>query len=222
MVVIEERTTLENGKVRCRVTTASGQSGWSTFSPTFYGEASDADFEEARAAAAAAAAANERTEEGISALRRVEGALADGVSEVWLSSEDTGAYGIDLGTSLSALLEALLPVLDAYPHGMVRVGMTNPPYILDQLETVAKAMRHDGVFAFLHVPVQSGSDRVLSKDLMNREYTRGDFERVVDGLRDLVPGGLTPMTDVICGFPGETEETSTSPTTWSTSTSSGS
>jgi threonylcarbamoyladenosine tRNA methylthiotransferase CDKAL1 len=138
-------------------------------------------------------------------VARVDGALADGVGEVWLSSEDTGAYGIDLGTSLGALLEALLPVLEAHPHGMLRVGMTNPPYVLDQLEVLGRCLNHAQVYAFLHVPVQSGSDAVLAKDRMNREYTVADFRAVVDGLASRVDGGLSLMTDVICGFPGETD-----------------
>ena len=112
----------------------------------------------------------------------------------------------ELGTSLGALLEALLPVLEAYPHGMLRVGMTNPPYVLDQLEVLGRCLNHPQVYAFLHVPVQSGSDAVLAKDRMNREYTVADFRAVVDGLAARVDGGLSLMTDVICGFPGETDD----------------
>ena len=60
-------------------------------------------------------------------------------------------------------------------------------------------LRHPCVFAYLHVPVQSGSDAVLGA--MNREYTRAEFERVADTLLALVPG-LELATDIICGFPG--------------------
>ncbi|KAH8084979.1 tRNA (N(6)-L-threonylcarbamoyladenosine(37)-C(2))-methylthiotransferase [Aureococcus anophagefferens] len=115
-------------------------------------------------------------------VARVDGALADGVGE------------------------ALLPVLEAHPHGMLRVGMTNPPYVLDQLEVLGRCLNHAQVYAFLHVPVQSGSDAVLAKDRMNREYTVADFRAVVDGLAARVDGGLSLMTDVICGFPGETDD----------------
>src|SRR5689334_5574855 len=52
---------------------------------------------------------------------------------------------------------------------MLRVGMTNPPFILDQLEDIAEILNHPNVFSFLHVPVQSGSNSVLHE--MNREYT---------------------------------------------------
>lgn len=84
----------------------------------------------------------------------------------------------------------------------MRVGMTNPPYILEHLEEVAKILNHTRVYAFLHVPVQTGSDSVLGE--MKREYCRKDFEHVVDFLRKRVPG-LTITTDIICGFPTESE-----------------
>lgn len=64
---------------------------------------------------------------------------------------------------------------------MLRVGMTNPPYILEHLEEMAKIFATPRVYAFLHIPVQSGSDSVLGE--MKREYCRNEFERVVDFLR---------------------------------------
>ena len=88
---------------------------------------------------------------------------------------------------------------------MIRLGMTNPPYILEQLREVTEAMEHRNFFAFTHVPVQSGSNFVLSKSRMNREYTVEDFEKVVNGLKEKVPS-LEVMTDIICGFPGETRD----------------
>lgn len=85
---------------------------------------------------------------------------------------------------------------------MLRVGMTNPPYILEHLEEMGKVFASDRIYKFLHVPVQSGSDSVLGE--MKREYCRKEFERVVDTLRASVPG-ITIATDIICGFPTETE-----------------
>ena len=87
---------------------------------------------------------------------------------------------------------------------MLRVGMTNPPYILEHLEAMGEILSHPRVYAFLHVPVQSGSDAVLAD--MRREYCRDDFRRVASVLRDRVKGGVTIATDVICGFPTETPE----------------
>ncbi|DAZ99569.1 TPA: hypothetical protein N0F65_001397, partial [Lagenidium giganteum] len=134
-------------------------------------------------------------------VSRAQQVVSEGVTEIWLSSEDTGAYGIDLKTDLPTLLRSLIDVI---PDGvMMRVGMTNPPFILEHLDAIAEILNHPSVYAFLHVPVQSGSDAVLLG--MNREYTVGEFRRVADVLLEKVPG-LTLATDIICGFPGETEE----------------
>ncbi|XP_049874224.1 threonylcarbamoyladenosine tRNA methylthiotransferase [Pectinophora gossypiella] len=134
-------------------------------------------------------------------VERARQAFKEGVAEIWLTSEDTGTYGRDIGTSLPELLWQLVAVI---PSGCrLRLGMTNPPYILEHLEQVAQIMHHPRVYKFLHVPVQAGSDQVLAD--MKREYTRADFEHVVDFLREKVPG-ITIATDIICGFPTETDE----------------
>ncbi|KAG5343650.1 CDKAL methylthiotransferase, partial [Acromyrmex heyeri] len=133
-------------------------------------------------------------------VERAKQAFEEGVCELWLTSEDTGAYGRDIGTSLPKLLWQLIDVI---PDGcMMRVGMTNPPYILEHLGEMTKILRHSKVYSFLHIPVQSGSDHVLAD--MKREYTCAEFEHVVNFLSERVPG-LTIATDIICGFPTETE-----------------
>lgn len=121
--------------------------------------------------------------------------------EIWLTSEDTGAYGRDIGTSLPELLRGIIAIMPK--HTMLRLGMTNPPYILEHLQAMADIMNHPRVYSFLHVPVQSGSNPVLDK--MNREYTVEDFMQVCDFLKDHVPD-MTLATDIICGFPTELEE----------------
>jgi len=134
---------------------------------------------------------------------RVKTVIAEGVKEIWLSSEDTGAYGRDIGVSLPILLRALVAELPPDRNTMLRIGMTNPPYILEHLEEIANILLHPCVYSFLHVPVQSGSDSVLNA--MKREYTISEFKLVVDTLMQLVPD-MQIATDVICGFPGETNE----------------
>jgi len=127
-------------------------------------------------------------------------AFSEGVIEIWLTSEDTGAYGIDLGTDLPTLLKEIVPVI---PDGcMMRIGMTNPPYILDHLVEIGKILNHPRVYSFMHIPVQAGSDEVLGA--MKREYSNADFCRVVDELRLAVPN-VNIATDIIAGFPTETE-----------------
>lgn len=67
-------------------------------------------------------------------VERARQSFSEGVCEIWLTSEDTGAYGRDLGVTLPDLLRALVEVI---PEGCkLRLGMTNPPYILDDLEVV--------------------------------------------------------------------------------------
>lgn len=81
-------------------------------------------------------------------------------------------------------------------QAMLRIGMTNPPYILEHLDEMVKILNHPRVYSFLHVPVQAGSTKVL--DSMKRLYTIQDFELVCDTLLNGV-SGLTLATDVICG-----------------------
>ncbi|KAJ3323768.1 Threonylcarbamoyladenosine tRNA methylthiotransferase [Blyttiomyces sp. JEL0837] len=137
---------------------------------------------------------------------RVEQVILEGVKEIWLTSEDTGAYGRDIGVSIVDLLWGIIKVLEKYPNSgsMLRIGMTNPPYILEHVNEMVKILSHPQVFSFLHVPVQAGSDKVL--DDMRRLYTVADFRVVVDTLRNGVVGGCTIATDIICGFPTETDE----------------
>jgi threonylcarbamoyladenosine tRNA methylthiotransferase CDKAL1 len=104
---------------------------------------------------------------------------------------------------LPALLDALIAELPADGRVRLRIGMTNPPFILQHLPAIAAALRHPLVFSYLHIPVQSGSDAVLKA--MKREYTVEEFRRCADTLLELVPG-LQLATDIICGFPGETDE----------------
>jgi len=134
-------------------------------------------------------------------LERVSAVIKEGVTEVWLSSEDTGAYGRDINTSLSQLLDQIVELLPE--DVMLRVGMTNPPFILSQLDSIARVLNHPNVFSFLHIPVQSASNVVLEK--MFREYTIEEFCTVADYLLKNVPS-MTVATDIICGFPGETDE----------------
>ena len=76
-------------------------------------------------------------------------------------------------------------------------------------QEMAKILNHPRVYAFLHVPVQAGSDRTLYE--MRREYTVEDFRHVVDFLQSKVEG-ISIATDIICGFPTETDEVCTKTT----------
>ncbi len=132
----------------------------------------------------------------------VEAARDEGAKEVWLTAEDVGAYGADLDTDLVALLDAIAQVRGSF---MVRVGMANPAWVEPQAERIAQLLeqRPDRFFRFLHLPIQSGSETVLQR--MRRGSSVEAFEALVARLRLLVPE-MTIATDMIVGFPGETEE----------------
>lgn len=125
----------------------------------------------------------------------------DNIKEIWLTSEDSGAYGIDLNTNIVNLLKEILDYVQD-TDVMIRIGMTNPPYILKHVKDICKLLKHKNMYEFIHIPVQSGSNNVL-KD-MNREYKIEDFIYLVDNLRKYVPN-MTIATDIICGFPYESE-----------------
>jgi len=133
-------------------------------------------------------------------VERVRRDLASGVKEFWLTSQDTACYGKDIGTSLADLLSRVCEVEGDF---RVRVGMMNPDHVLGMLDELVDAYSCGKVFKFLHLPVQSGDDKVLG--LMNRRYTVDEFKKVVDSFREKIPM-LTLSTDVICGFPGESRE----------------
>ncbi|MDF0589639.1 tRNA (N(6)-L-threonylcarbamoyladenosine(37)-C(2))-methylthiotransferase [Candidatus Methanocrinis natronophilus] len=130
----------------------------------------------------------------------VESRLRRGAVEVLLASQDAAAYGLDRGSDLLKLLDAVAGITGDF---RVRVGMMNPDLLAPIMEDLISSYEDPKVYKFLHLPVQSGSDRVL--DEMNRGYTGRDFLDMAARFREAFPE-LTLYTDVIAGFPGETEE----------------
>lgn len=126
--------------------------------------------------------------------------VSDGCREVWLSSTDNGCYGLDVGTDLPALLDRVVQVPGDF---MVRVGMMNPMYMPRIRDRLVSSYRSPKVYKFLHVPVQSGSDRVLAE--MRRGHTATTFEDAAARFREAFPD-MTISTDIITGFPSETDE----------------
>jgi len=133
-------------------------------------------------------------------LRDIRKALSEGVREIWVTAQDTGAYGKDIGSSLPELLNKI-SVIDG--NFRVRVGMMNPNHLLEFLDEVTESYQNEKIYKFLHIPVQSGDDKVLRD--MNRQYSVDDFKKIVREFRKRFPQ-ITISTDVILGFPTETEE----------------
>lgn len=125
----------------------------------------------------------------------------DGVVEVTLLGQRIDTYGLDL--SDGSTLGKLLGRLHEEVPGLLRIGYitSHPNHMTDEL---ARAVAdHPRVSRYLHLPVQSGSDRVLAA--MNRGYTVDEYRRAVDIMRNRIDD-LSMATDWIVGFPGETEE----------------
>ncbi len=119
--------------------------------------------------------------------------------EVWLTSPDTGTYGMDSGKNLPGLLQRLLETPGKY---RVRVGMMNPQHLLRWLDDYLDLFEDERLYRFFHVPVQAGSQRIL--DAMRRGYTVEDFLEVCGAIRRRYPEAMI-STDAIVGFPTETE-----------------
>jgi threonylcarbamoyladenosine tRNA methylthiotransferase CDKAL1 len=135
-------------------------------------------------------------------VRQIKSDIKSGCKEVWLSSTDNGCYGRDIDTNLVELLKACCWTIEG--SFKIRVGMMNPMYlpaILDKM--VSLFYESDKLFKFLHIPVQSGSDRVLKK--MKRGHTSKIFMDAVEAFRSKIPE-MTISTDIIVGFPSETED----------------
>jgi len=131
---------------------------------------------------------------------RVERAVGQGVKEVLVTSQDTAAYGMDGNDRLPDLLKAICGIPGDF---RVRVGMMNPDNLSEIMDGMIGAYQNPKVYRFLHLPVQSGSDRIIRD--MGRAYTSGSYLEMVRRMRSSI-NQLTLSTDVITGFPGETED----------------
>ena len=123
-----------------------------------------------------------------------------GSSEIQLTAQDMSCWGQDIGKSLPFLLKR---IDDLQGEFKIRVGMMNPAMMKGILDDLIEAYASDHIFKFVHIPVQSGSDDVLHR--MGRGYSVADFEEIITGFRKVYPD-ITLATDLIVGFPGETEE----------------
>jgi MiaB-like tRNA modifying enzyme len=125
--------------------------------------------------------------------------IEKGYKEIWITSQDTGAYGLDRDCDLATLLETICTIKGEF---FIRVGMMNPNNLLTMLNRLIDVFQNEKIFKFLHLPMQSGNEKVLQ--LMNRHYKINDFRRIVQTFRERIPE-LTLATDIICGFPSEDE-----------------
>ena len=140
-------------------------------------------------------------------VRHVKEAVARGAREIYLTGQDVITYGFDMrwkpGWSLPDILERILKEVEG--EYRVRIGMSEPwvfARFADRLLDVVKGDRR--VYRYFHLPVQSGSDRVLRA--MGRRYTAEEYRQLVRKIRNTLGEFTFIATDIIVGFPGETED----------------
>jgi len=133
-------------------------------------------------------------------IKEIKMSLKEGCKEIWITSQDCGCWGRDQKLTLPTLLRKISEIEGRF---FIRIGMMNPTHVKDIVDDLVDSYKSPRIFKFLHLPVQSGSDRVLKR--MNRDYRVNDFRKIVKKFRKEF-SLLTLSTDIIVGFPRETEE----------------
>lgn len=137
-------------------------------------------------------------------VNEVKSGLKEGCKEIWLTSQDNAAYGKDIDFNLVKLLKIIINNENIKNKEVfIRVGMMNPDKVLPILDDLIEIYNNDKIFKFIHVPVQSGNDEILKK--MNRNYSVNDFIDIINKFKNKIEN-ITISTDIIVGFPGETEK----------------
>ncbi len=138
-----------------------------------------------------------RSKEKDKVIREVTNLVSNGYKEIVLTGIHTGSYGIDLGIKFSDLIEELLniPKLERLRISSIEITELDDKFF--------ELLKNEKLCNHMHVPLQSGSSNVLK--LMNRKYTKEEYKKVIDRLRK-TRENISITTDVIVGFPNETEE----------------
>lgn len=133
-------------------------------------------------------------------IEEIKGLAADGVVEVMLLGQNVNSYGKNLDTPMTfAKLLSQIEKVDGIER--IRFMTSHPKDLSDELIEVMKNSKK--ICKHMHLPIQSGSSRLLK--LMNRKYTKESYLELVDKIRTAIPD-ISLTTDIIVGFPGETEE----------------
>ena len=142
----------------------------------------------------------ERSREPQAILREIRRLADDGVVEIMLLGQNVNSYGKTLDHPVT-FAELLTEIEKIDKITRIRFMTSHPKDLSDELIEVMS--RSTKICRHLHLPVQSGSSRILQK--MNRRYTKEQYLELTEKIRKAVPG-ISLTTDIIVGFPGETEE----------------
>ena len=132
-------------------------------------------------------------------VQQVKRLVSDGCVEIQLTGQDCGCYGFDIGTNLAELVQQILAEVPG--NYKMRLGMGNPRHMLSYIDPLLECFKDERVYKFIHLPVQSGSDAILKA--MNRKHSVADYVALAEAFNKIPL--FTLSTDLIVGFPGETE-----------------
>jgi len=131
-------------------------------------------------------------------IENVKSQLKQGIKQVYLTSQDCSTYNFN-GMELVDLIKEIDQLNYEF---FLRLGMINPSFLINNLNQIIDILKFENIYQFLHIPIQSASDSILKK--MNRPYLVSNIIKKIALLRGRFPY-LTISTDIICGFPGESE-----------------
>lgn len=143
----------------------------------------------------------ERSVPGAEIVRQVQVLSSAGCPEVVLTGTQLGSYGFDLENT--GLVDLIRSVLDQTDIRRLRVSSLQPAEFSDELLDLWDGVGKDRLCPHFHIPLQSGSDRIL--ELMRRRYTGEGYLEAIRSAKAAV-AGCSVTTDVISGFPGESED----------------
>lgn len=127
-------------------------------------------------------------------------AIDNGAKEIYLTSQDIACYGMDIKTSLPELLRELLKIEGDYK---IRIGMGNPNHFKNIIDEIVQIIKNDNIiYKFLHIPIQSASNKILNE--MRRRYNYEEYKDLILKIKKEIPN-LTIATDIIVAYPKETE-----------------
>ncbi len=124
----------------------------------------------------------------------------EGCKEIWLTSTDNACYGLDMFMDLADLINTVSSIDDKF---ITRIGMMNPMHVKNNFSKLVNSFDDEKIFKFLHIPVQTGSDKILKS--MKRGHTTAEFISMVEKFRKSFPLSAI-STDIIVGYPEETDD----------------
>ncbi|WP_409199686.1 tRNA (N(6)-L-threonylcarbamoyladenosine(37)-C(2))-methylthiotransferase [Methanobrevibacter sp. DSM 116169] len=132
--------------------------------------------------------------------KEAQKAIDEGAVEIQLTAQDTAAFGKDSGEKLSDLIKEIANLNGTFK---IRIGMMHPKNVLDDVDELIDAFKLPRVYDFLHLPIQTASDKVLLE--MKRGHSLNEYLEIVEKFKKEIPD-LTLATDIIVGYPSEKED----------------